>query len=342
MFTATVLHDLCEMYNIGRLIGNDQFYAEHADTHYTLVTTEGRFTVRRIDAERSLRSVLCEHQLIAYLRAHAFPALTFAATRYGTTVALVNEQFYVLPTELKGEVCDPRQPTQLRVAATALATFHSLALHYPGHPPACSDYSLEQLFDQGMLALEALEGRISGSPFLRRNRAIQQRLIELNEMLDELHDSLRSVDEGNLPRTLIHGSFGPDVLLFEGQQLTSVLGYEHARKAPRLLDVAYALAHFGVALEQPCESVLGVLLRTFVDTYTAQNPLAIEELALLPLVLRCCWVNAGLRRSSDAIYGDADDIARRLHTMLASLDWLDTPALGPRPTNTALARAMAA
>jgi Ser/Thr protein kinase RdoA (MazF antagonist) len=214
---------------------------------------------------RTPAGLVFQGRLVDHLRARGFPALG---------------------TRLPGGY-DPDNPAHLAEAGRGLARYHALAAEFRPRFRAVGRPALPSLECIGPHALA--EFTAAAEPFLSGDD--RARLTRANSFLWSQFIRVPEALAGvlpDLPQLVIHGAWEPAALVFRGDRLTGVTGFEHAAYDLRALDLASALVSF-CAVAAGFEPGPGLDLDragVLVGAYRAVDPVPVPELAALPLVLR--------------------------------------------------------
>ncbi len=211
-------------------------------------------------------------KLIAHLRAAGYPACDESPPDSGGP----------------GDGYDPANPAHLQEAGRYLARYHELVRSFPYRFRAAGRPALPSLERSGPSALacftEVAEGVLGSADRARLTRASSFLWSQFIRVPETLTGVLRP-----LPQLVIHGSYDPTSLIYQGDRIVAVTGYDHAAYDLRALDLGHALRAFagegtggsaaGVGLDiEGCAALMGA--------YSEVETLPAHELAVLPLVFR--------------------------------------------------------
>lgn len=126
----------------------------------------------------------------------------------------------------------------------------------------------------------------------------------------------------SLPHQLIHSDYDPSNVLMDGSHVTGILDFEFSTVDPRVAELGaplmwWPIAVFGTGAEWP-------IINSFGCGYVSVLPLAPEEIAALPLMLRIRYVGSMMHRVTRYIGGltSAEELAQRFESTVARDDWL--------------------
>ncbi len=175
-----------------------------------------------------------QHALILFLHEHGFPVAPPLITRHRRTYLSVLGVPYSLYPYIDGQQMDPNNPRQLSVAGENLAKFHQITAQYSGLPPH-SENPLPKLFQNELKVFhrnaEALAGSLS-------ELGLKEAMQLFKDAVHDAENRLPSFSYDTLPRTIIHGDYAPQNLLFRQDELAAVLDFGRTRKEARVLDLA--------------------------------------------------------------------------------------------------------
>ncbi|HWO93695.1 MAG TPA: hypothetical protein VNL92_02935, partial [Dehalococcoidia bacterium] len=159
---------------------------------------------------------------------------------------------------------------------------------YPGPFRLDASPDLPQAAREGLAALPVLGDLMAASPDTTGRRSIERLFESLESDLKSIGGDLEHAYRSQ-PRCVIHGSFSPGVLLFEGDNLVSVDGMQSARYDCLLADLAQAITAFCSTKKRGLFSPPALdpdRYRTFLRAYRKEAPLTREQLDVFALVLR--------------------------------------------------------
>jgi homoserine kinase type II len=163
---------------------------------------------------------------------------------------------------------------QLREAGSALGSLHQATGSYPESKHATGDSywdSEQKRMETTWCDVLEAEGPTDLVDLLREH------LAELRPYKDDLEAQ---------PNCIIHGDFRAQNMVYEGNRLAAILDLDSARRAPRIFDLAYALAFFQAVLSP---RPLGkVEMTQFSKAYSGKVELTDHEKLLMPKALEFC------------------------------------------------------
>jgi Ser/Thr protein kinase RdoA (MazF antagonist) len=221
--------------------------------HNVVVTTPaGRKVLRRYRdvAERS--SVAHEHAVLTELERCGFPAVRLQRTATGDTVVADDGRLYALFEFERGDnVTSYMLPgrSRKRIASIAgrtlarlhrdLADFAPQTAHHLGYDSVWGERSHDLGWYLDALAELPTRTPVAGPAGQQHHRELAARSDQLGSWLSELHDRL---EDGSLPRVMIHGDYGAHNLLFRTDGVAVVTDFELARREWRLVDLVIVLS----------------------------------------------------------------------------------------------------
>ncbi len=215
-------------------------------------------------------------QLGNRLRDSGIPVAELIPATDGMAVVAEGENLFQLWAFVQGEAFVPGETTQIEQAGAVLGRIHTVgsAMSIPMGQTRGSVY--ESVLREVEQAWGALDESGDVVPELKRFRRV-------------LRGSAGGREWAELPRTVIHGDYRAQNLLFRGGKVAAVLDLDTACHATRLWDVAYALTFFqAVVTDSPLTKEE---MAAFLRAYDDEAALTRMERVLLPDALRL----AGLR-----------------------------------------------
>ena len=262
------------------------FRAPKGLANITLVldTDRGRFAVRCSNFRKTQTSLDFELGLLEHLRSVGYPAPRIVPTRTGELYTTGADGSFCLMTDwISGSHFDPASPVHLAEAGRALGRFHRAVAGFAPETVPEPKLSLADAAAQGPGALDAVVGmaaELNGPETFQVVAAARGSLVEA-------FAAVPAAIPADLPRSVIHGSYGGSALLYDGDNLRAVLDYDRAAWDWRTLDLAYSTKSFaregsdrsGGALLDPARC------RDYLRAYLAENPLPVTELQAVPAVM---------------------------------------------------------
>ena len=256
--------------------------AEIIDTRYGYLSTtmslradSGTFILKvcRID-EVDLHQLAFADSASQELKALGIPIPGRVLSRDGSASIRETGNLMMLSRFLDGESFEPGSVEQLRSAGAMLGRLHRAGARVPsqntGSWPKMWNATVDGLRSSWQtMGSEAIEaGRISC----------------LQSHLGALQSRVSALALSELPRSVIHGDYRAQNLLYRRNRVSGVLDLDSARPAERLFDLAYAAAFFqAVVAEGPLDSAER---RAFLQAYDEQAALTEVERDLLPAFLK--------------------------------------------------------
>ena len=245
--------------------------------HLRLTTGEGDFYLRRSYCSKSLDELTPQLLLMRLLRMRGLPVPVPVSSTEGLQWAEVEGRLWVLTPALPGSPYDDRSADHLRAFGRMIARYHSTVSDLQGARD--EPRPLVELREQ-------LAGLESDDPLLERAERV----------VDEL--ALLSPD---LPRLIVHGGARRGSLLFEGDEVVSLLDFDSAHPDVRVLDLAVAVHDVGKVytsvgaddhqVNLDLDRVVGLL-----SAYCEVGTLTMSEAAALPLLIEAKRLKRALAR----------------------------------------------
>ena len=221
---------------------------------------------RHVERERVER----EHAIIAYARDQGIPAIPPLSLPGGGTILEHGGRFYALFPCAPGVQVGRDVLTERHIATMGgfLARLHQALQRFP------PNQALQRSFDfdraATLLGIERLLGIIHARSVLDDvDRAATVRLLSRRRWLQESEAGATS-DLGALDQQVIHGDYQETNLFWEGAQVSAIIDWDQAYRAPRAWEVARTLHlvfNFGLAAA-----------RVFLERYRTVLPLPLYEL----------------------------------------------------------------
>lgn len=251
-----------------------------------------KVVLRRYPSRFPEARIRFEHSILRYLQRHRFPAPGVIPTSSEESFIEVDGRAWAVFEYCQGSMAPRpllRQADINTTGARTLARYHQLMADF--QPDG-------QELVQGLghrWYLEELdryrEHVSSGRSLTRVERYFLKHVGDIRHRLATL-GALLETSGSRCSKTIIHGDFGFENILFRNGQVVGVLDFTNAHLDARVADVAYSLL--------ACSKWLGARLnlataRMFLKAYQARYPLSREELELVPLWMTynrlrsLCW-----------------------------------------------------
>lgn len=263
-------------------------------------TSVGRYVVRRNQRSLGRANLELRHQLLQWLRTHAFPSPRLVPARNGATAVEVDGRIFEVFTFIDGDEFNIDRPAHISGTGGILARYHRTVANFPHLPP-------RQAPRYNPASLLGLVERLM-------HRDIMGELTELLNWYDRRAAALRRMlpDEAYaaLPHVLIHGDMHRDNVIFRGDAVAALIDFDQVTVDARMVDLADALVDFTVGDAPPDWYPWGVYAgpldpqraRLMLEGYHTIAPLTAEERKALPVLVEVIWLQGNLRR----VLGTAD------------------------------------
>ncbi|MGH9042603.1 MAG: phosphotransferase [Acidimicrobiia bacterium] len=253
------------------------------NTTFFVTTDRGQFVARVSNPRKTEAGMDQEVALLGHLRARGYPAPVVVPDRHGAAWGRLGGALCLVTERLPGVFAELSDPGQLAGSARALARFHCEArdLPEPAQPEIGSELGLlaegPALLDRAGEIIATLTDAAGGERFNRPRPVLDAGFAAAAPLVEA---------NGALPRMVTHGSLGISAVLFEGPRLTGVLDYERAATEVRALDLAYTLRALARRPKEEPGAYDLPRVRIFMAAYLEEEPMAAEETARLPEVMR--------------------------------------------------------
>jgi len=286
--SRTELTDIVEDYGLGAVTGVSPVGLGPVNGSYCLETNRGRHLLR-VDTGKGELDVKRELDLLVYLRKHGLPCPQPLTDRKGRLYRESRGQCVSLYRWL-----DPHAKRADRLTAPRLETVGR---------------ALAELHVVGKSYKKGIEGRFTFERVAELYAALRERLPHYyRKVVRTLDDEITYLEhylEQKLPKGIIHGDVRLDHLLFRGDKLVAILGFETACRGKFIFDLA-------TAVNALCAEVEGYDLKRFeslIAGYESVRPLSLAEWDAFPNELRLSALRFTITRLHDALLR-ADDGGR--------------------------------
>ena len=312
--------------------------------HHHLVTPAGAFVVRRSCRSKTAAALDAEHELVAFLRQHGYPAPEAATTGDGRSWTTVGGRLYTVWVYVPGRPFSAEEPGDLVAAARALAAYHHLVDRFEPRAPRQHAEGLGDRLADRLAEVLALGGGAPGRA-ADADAAGHRALATLPYAVEEAQRTLGVLARlaPVLPRTLVHGGCRRGSLRFRGPELAAVLDFDSARREARVVDLGIAVHDFAKRYGDPRSHDYKVALdlevaARFLGAYAEVNRLDDAEIEVLPALLAAKRLNRSLGRfrrllEGTTTPGDAPKVAlemARVRWLAAHADELRAALAGTR------------
>lgn len=298
-------------------------------TNIIVQTSKGKKLVKKYKETLGRSTIVMEHSILEYLKMISFPAPHLYPSNSGDTLIECDNHFFAVFDYIEGGfqyqhyfLATGNQNRFIQIAGHVLGQLHrNLEDFLPqGYNPDGFKSKTEGRHRDMNWYLERLEHCIkqngNGNSDKKTN-LLQERSEYLKEEMCRLEDLLNRAD---LPRTVIHGDYGPYNLLFKKNGSVFVLDFEMARFEWRVAEIIRSWYRF-------CYDRSGFNLskmQLLLDSYQADMPLTAEECQLIPEV----WKFFNLRRTIRSWYryhqASNAKMIMDAHQCLERIEWIET------------------
>lgn len=295
--TEPILGSFRSAYDLGEWLEWYRIPSAPGATAFAVTTTKGEFVLRA--SSGAAPGLRFETRLLLHLRSAGYPAPAVVPTGEGDPYH-VDGACLLVTERIPGAGYDAGQPGHLAEAARGLARYHETVAAFPDRLRSAGRPVLSALERSGPHILASVAS-VAGSllaPFDRQrlSRASSYLWSQFIRVPEALTPALVS-----LPRLVVHGSFEPTALRYQGDRLAGVVGYGRAAFDLRALDLAAAVGAFaaGPELPGPHEDRVDLgRVAEFVAAYREVADVADWELEVLPLLVRAQRLGKVLSRAA--------------------------------------------
>jgi len=329
---------LQRLYDIGEWLAWERTPKGSSNVSFFLTTTCGRYVLRQSNRRKSGTALRFEVRLIDYLRSRGYPAPEPVPTWTGEQYADVDGHLFLMTAFIPGSPYDAGREAHLVAAGRGLGLYHRLVAEFPGpyyHQPSPF---LIALGTRGLGRLAEVQLATRALLSAGERRRLEDALARVGGQLVRVQKALGELYR-DLPKLIVHGSFGRSALIYRDDELVGVVDYDRASLEARAMDLAYSVKAFcRVHDDGSPEHRIGLdypRCRAFLDAYREVEPLAAEELRSLPLIFRAQRLAKVLRKCHNFLVKNAmvpqqPKDARKLMVMLereaVRLRWLEEHA----------------
>jgi homoserine kinase type II len=294
--------------------------------HHVVVTDRGTYVLRCSYRSKTVDQIEFEHELIAYLRAHGFPAPRVAETVDGTTHVAVDGRLYRLTAFVRGSACDARSRNLEEVART-LAHYHDLAATFDPVAPTPDQARLNASLRERLATVRNLRAARFGPT----DGEIEPLLEALPEALEHAEAAVAALDDlyPRLPELVIHAGCRRASALCKGDALAAMLDFDSARLEARVVDLAVALHDFAKVYGEPSSAAYKVpldlnVVARFLAGYQDVARLLPVELEALPALLIAKRLKRAFGRYERLLAGEplSPGDTRKIALELGRVRWL--------------------
>src|ERR1700691_67682 len=220
----TFLEELADEYSCGRVASVTGIPEGSVNSIYLVEAAKGKFLLR-IDEVKSESEVRREIDLLTFLRKHAFPCPHPIQDRMGRYYRDYESKCISLYKYSEGRalIATRLRPTQLETIGRTLGDLHVIGKGYK--KGIDNRFSFERIADLYLTVRDRLPN------YFRK----------ICRTLDDEVEYLTRYLEGKLPKGVIHGDIFSDNLLFRGEKLTAMRGFDAACRGKFIFDIATAV-----------------------------------------------------------------------------------------------------
>lgn len=265
------LTTLCQIWQLPPILST--WNPDSGSVHQTLLlaTATGNYALRayRYDAQDRWR-IVCEHTLIAYVRAQGLPAIAPLPLSNGETILEYKGRYYALYPFATGQQVPRGTVAGLEIAAMGsfLGELHRALRNYSGEHVPTRSFNFD---------LSTTLSRIDGVENAIRSRLeLTEEDIEALERLEQQRrwlmraQSVSMTSLEQLEQQVLHGDYQETNLFFQDGRVSAIIDWDQTYCAPRAWEVVRTL-HYTFALEaRACHS--------FLTAYRCVMPLTQAEL----------------------------------------------------------------
>lgn len=292
--------------------------AGRVNQHWRIQASNGAFVLRRYSALRSNEAIDAEHAVLMTAFGRGWPVAVPIPDAAGATLAELDGGRYSLFPYLAGEPAPQESQAHRRIKGRMLARLHADLAGALDHQRQGFGRAWE--LDATLQSAGAESFNSALSVFGREHPDLaaairRQRYRNLRE--------LARLGYGDLPSTVIHADFHHHNLLFTGAELTALLDFDSVRLDAPACDIACSLVNDCTA--PPDYNAIDVdRAAAFVEGYARMRPLSVDEIEMLPALVRAAILGLVAFRLAEWTAGLSDrakaSIERTVRSRFPALD----------------------
>ena len=235
-----------------------------------LTTAEGPLLAKCCVFLPAHQRLLNAAELVVWLDQKSLPVSVPLPAKTGPVQVICDHFSIGLQRVIAGELLDPTQLAQADAAGIMLAQLHQALAAYP----RASAFAPHD-------PLPTLPTRIET---WATQKLAKHKASALVADINTLQQRAQQLDADSPATQLVHGDYRAANLLWQGEKLAAVLDWEEARWGYRVNDLAWAAVYLGTRYHN-WGPVPAIVQQTFLESYTATQPLTAAEQVWLPLLL---------------------------------------------------------
>jgi len=263
--------------------------------NWIIITSAGRYFLRRRHPFFSKASIDFELGLIEYLIAKGFPTPPLIHMKDGSTRVEAFGRNWEIYEYVPGEQFDATNFSQIRSAAQLLARFHKNAAGYKGDAYVGAKRVID--FNRAVKFIDIFEEDIAA-----RKSAYGITIMFLApSLISFFRSQAKLVLKGimplsSLPPAIVHGDFQPSNVIFRGDEAAALVDFGDSGLSYRAYDVAKAVLRFSslrTDYDNQGDMYSFMDLKrasTFIGAYQEKLPLSSLEINAIPALLRGAYL----------------------------------------------------
>ena len=277
-----------------------------------LISGDARFVLKCFRTEETdVAQLTYAAELNLYLADKDVPVARWRATENGQGLFASGTNLFQMWELVPGTPFRQGDMSQLREAGSALGRFHQATDSYPESKLATGDSYWES--EQKRMEATWCDVLEAEGP-THLVDSLREHLAELRPYRDDLEAQ---------PNCIMHGDFRAQNMVYEGNRLAAILDLDSARRAPKIYDLAYALAFFQAVLSP--RPLSKVEMTQFSRAYSGKMELTDHEKLLMPKAMGFCFLK-GVSLWLGVAYVsrmNRDSVLAWIDSYLPLLAWLD-------------------
>jgi Ser/Thr protein kinase RdoA (MazF antagonist) len=216
-------------YNLGRLKSIKPLSGGSVNYNFTLTTFKGIFVLRIIIKKLNLKKLNLEFKALEYLNEEGFPYQipNPVKNNKGKYLSKLNDKNIWIYEKIRGKCVKSLNEVQLKNTIKALAIYHK----------HIGKFKIKAKEEN---EIKGLKGRLLKLSKVKPKNKLDRLMLKNLSMIEQVYEKIKD-KKFNENRLLIHKDIHKKNLLFEGNQVISILDFENIRLSPRIMDIAYLI-----------------------------------------------------------------------------------------------------